>query len=515
MKKKSNTTWDNIENFSKFIGSSYRVNADIIKNYLLANISSALTINNDVITDISSLYLQDKFKYNNAANNSTCINSIIFKQGTVEQELCCRRALGILLIAETDLNLRYKVIKILRKFYPIVYNSVKKNNRKELAEKYIRMDELSREAEARLDAAVYFYFSIYRSSEKVHQAFINSIVTEIENFESYSPLTANIDEELKLHKAEIHEIKLLLEKNYGKIENYKDILFNKNKEVRASGTMGENLFYIDKFDINSIFSNSIAINIDKIILAYIKSGNKNSDSMEILQNISNGIFIKSLLKEYKVTRNLYLQNNEEALYLKIDSLEETLNSAEKEINDLKAASDSHQSEKMMFNETLNNKINKVNKSHKSEITHLEGKIKELEKQLNEEKKSKRELNALREVIFQVNNDYVPTISDKTLKTCITDKKLVIIGGSKDWRRRFREKYPEIQTLHGFNENIDISFLSGADFIFFYTGYMNHATYYKAMNFIRTNQIKFGYIGKTNMELVEQEIIEELQKPQRK
>ena len=37
--------------------------------------------------------------------------------------------------------------------------------------------------------------------------------------------------------------------------------------------------------------------------------------------------------------------------------------------------------------------------------------------------------------------------------------------------------------------------------------MNHSTFHKAMNFIKLNQCKFGYIGKTNIELVEQELIE--------
>jgi hypothetical protein len=41
--------------------------------------------------------------------------------------------------------------------------------------------------------------------------------------------------------------------------------------------------------------------------------------------------------------------------------------------------------------------------------------------------------------------------------------------------------------------------------------MNHSTFHKAMNFIKFNQCKFGYIGKTNMELVEQEMIEKISK----
>ena len=41
--------------------------------------------------------------------------------------------------------------------------------------------------------------------------------------------------------------------------------------------------------------------------------------------------------------------------------------------------------------------------------------------------------------------------------------------------------------------------------------MDHATYYRAINFIRSHEIKFGYIGKTNMDLVEDELIDELGK----
>ena len=50
-----------------------------------------------------------------------------------------------------------------------------------------------------------------------------------------------------------------------------------------------------------------------------------------------------------------------------------------------------------------------------------------------------------------------------------------------------------------------------DYVFFFTGHMSHATYYKAINYIRLNQIPFGYIGKTNLDLVELELIDELEK----
>lgn len=128
-----------------------------------------------------------------------------------------------------------------------------------------------------------------------------------------------------------------------------------------------------------------------------------------------------------------------------------------------------------------------------------------------QKKYRNELNELREYLFNVNNNYTPSNSNKTLDYYIARKNIIIIGGTKEWRRKFRDKYPELRTLSGFNGTFDSNILANYDYVFFYTGFMDHSTYYRAINFIRSNAINFGYIGKTNIELVEDELIDELQK----
>jgi len=142
---------------------------------------------------------------------------------------------------------------------------------------------------------------------------------------------------------------------------------------------------------------------------------------------------------------------------------------------------------------------------------MENRIKELEKKLNEEKSLRLEIESLREYELNLNDNCDNEHSDENLYDYIQNKKIIIIGGDKEWRRRFRIKYPEIRTLNGFNENFDINALNNSDFIFFYTKYMNHSTFHKAMNYIKFNECKFGYIGKTNMNLVEKEIIEKIVK----
>jgi hypothetical protein len=501
----------NIENFSKAISENWKVNAENLKDYIFSNISVGLVKNQEMKKDINKLFVQHRLKYYNATINSSCINHAIMTQGTLEQEIEARKVLGILIAAESDYNLRSAVVKLLRKYYPVIFNSVKKLNKKQLKEKYSQMDSLGREIEARVDAAVYFYFAIYRSAEIVDQGFIISIINDMKAFELSNPIMADIDRELENHRAEVQEIKAIIKREYGKLSSYKDILSSENDYVVELSIILENMFIINKLDINYIFKNSEFLNIDKIILAYIKADKKTMDVKEIIQVIINGIFIQSIINEYKNSRKLYFENNVEMLYDDINNLEAKFEIVQEENNEIKYKLQSLEEEKKLFNDNLNSQISKLNKLHKLETNELENRIKELENQLSEEHKYRSELNTLREYIFEVNNEYSPKTTERSLKEYIVDKKLLIIGGAKDWRRKFREKYPQIRDLNGFNDGFDISILMAADYVFFYTGFMSHATYNKAMGVIRNNQIKFGYIGKTNIELVEEELIEEIQR----
>ncbi|WP_297425444.1 hypothetical protein [Clostridium sp.] len=501
----------NIENFSKMLGEEWNISSSIFKDYILANLSIAITRNKELNKNINKIYKLDIIKYNSAAISSTCIKHVIMTQGTLEQEINGRKALGILLVAETDYILRDTIINLLRKSYPIIFNAVKKHDKRDLAKRYLKMDEITRKTEARLDASIYFYFCLYRSKEIVDQGFVLSIVEDMKYFEFCDPITRIIDKELELHKKEIQEIKNLLKKEFGKINNYKDILRSDLESINEFGEILENIFIINKFDINYLFSNSDFLNIDEIILSYIKRNTGNIDIDVLLQSLISGIFIKSLINEYKNSRNLYFNNSTETSLFEINSLEKKLKKLEEENNNLVTNINALEKENESQNTLLNNITNDLNKKHNFEISTLKSRIEELENQLLSEKKYRNELNEVREYLFKLNNAYVPESTKKTLDYFIARNNIIIIGGTKDWRRKFREKYPTLRTLNGFNGSFDPNILINYDYVFFYTGYMDHATYYRAMNFIRSHDIKFGYIGKTNIDLVEYELIDELEK----
>ena len=442
----------NIESFSKIISEKWNVDGDIIRNYIFSNISLCIARNNVMKKDIEKIYMSDKLKYYNAAINSSCVKYIIIMQGTLEQEIYARRVLGILLEAEFDNSIKSKFIKLLRKYYPNIYNCVKKRNKENLKNKYMKMDIITRNIEARFDAAIYLYFATYTSSELVDQGFIISILKDIEDFEFNNLLNQNIEDELEKYKSEIQEVKTLIKREYGKTFSYKEIIRHNNEYIRNLGCFLEDLFITNKLNINYIFHDSEFINIDKIILSYVRvAENKNPES--IISNVISGIFMQSLLNEYKNVRNLYFQRNGEVLYSELNILEKKLSNVESENNNLKSKVENLNKEKSLYDKNLNYELNKLNNVHKLEMKDMENKIKNLENKLNEEKNLRHELESLIEYKIDLNDNYDNCYLDRNLEDYIRNKKIVIIGGDKEWRRRFRIKYPEIRTLNGFNENL--------------------------------------------------------------
>jgi len=500
----------NITTFSEVICEKWSIDSDIITNYIFANISLCIAKNNDMKKEIDKMYMYDQLKYYNAVTNSKCIEHVIIKQGTLEHELYARKSLGILLEAEYDNNLRSKLIKLLRKYYPIIHNTVKKRDKEKLKNKYMKMDIVTRNLEAKFDAAIYLYFAVYISAETVDHGFIMSILNDIEDFEFGNLMNQDIGNELEKYKTEIQEIKLLIKREYGKIFSYKDIIRHNNENISNLGYFLEDLLTTNKININHIFDEYEFVNIDKIILSYVRV-TKNINIDLIVSSIIGGLFMQPLINEYKNTKKIYVENNSEVTQYELNLAEDKLTSIQNENNNLITKVEELSKEKLLYDKNLNQQLNNLSNIHKQEIESMENRIKELENKLNEEKNLRLEMESLREYELNLNDNCDNEYSDKNLYDYIQNKKIIIIGGDKEWRRRFRIKYPEIRTLNGFNENFDISTLNNSDFIFFYTKYMNHSTFHKAMNYIKFNECKFGYIGRTNTNLVEKEMIDSIRR----
>lgn len=500
----------NVTYFSEIICKQWDINSNILVDYIFSNLSFGIAKNKEIRKEVDKIYNSDQMKYYNAIIDSPCANHVVIKQGTLENELYARKVLGIFLVSEGDNLVRNKIIKLLKKYYPIVYNTVRKLDKDKLKNKYLKMDMITRNIEAKFDAAIYLYLAVYTSSEKVDHGFVTSILSDVEEFEFRSLINQNVEVELERYKLQIQEIKSLIKREYGTISNYKDIITNKNIDISDLGSFFEDLFATNQIDINHIFIDNNFVNIDKIILSYYRA-TKDKNPEKIVSSIISGIFIQMLINEYKATRKSYVENSNEPLTYELKDIEHKLSLLDNENNELKSKLKELNDEIKNNEKKLTYEINNLNNLHKQELNKMESRIKELENKLKEEENLRTEIEALREYelsIIEENNSEDLNIN---LYEHIQNKKIIIIGGDKEWRRRFRIKYPEIRTLNGFNENFDISILNNCDYIFFYTKYMNHSTFHKAMSYIKINKCEFGYIGKTNINLVEKEIIDNIRK----
>lgn len=151
------------------------------------------------------------------------------------------------------------------------------------------------------------------------------------------------------------------------------------------------------------------------------------------------------------------------------------------------------------------------KPYASEISELNNRIRELEKNLETEQAKTPELNALREFAFAVQSEYIPPETTITLAELTKGKRIIIVGGHINWRNKMKERYPAIMFLDGHNASLDVSIFGNADFTLLYTSNMSHKLYYKIIGYLRDKKLRFNYLGRSiNQELLETEIVSILQ-----
>lgn len=128
----------------------------------------------------------------------------------------------------------------------------------------------------------------------------------------------------------------------------------------------------------------------------------------------------------------------------------------------------------------------------------------LEKEIEELNKDMKELYALREAMFS-REEEVLEIEDIHIK--IPSVNALVVGGHENWQLKLKDALPDtFSFLNGKKENFDIKILDNVEYVFMNVNCtMNHATYYKIINYIKSNDVKLVYINSTNINYVMKEI----------
>lgn len=129
-------------------------------------------------------------------------------------------------------------------------------------------------------------------------------------------------------------------------------------------------------------------------------------------------------------------------------------------------------------------------------------IRRLKSQLDDYDNMKKEITALRNHVYKISENDISyrqeEIGELVKKLC--DKKIVIIGGHKNWKSYLRKYFPDWIYLNpessgSVNENV----IQNADYVYFFTDYISHSTYQKFIRKLRGLNISYGYIHSTNIE----------------
>ena len=118
----------------------------------------------------------------------------------------------------------------------------------------------------------------------------------------------------------------------------------------------------------------------------------------------------------------------------------------------------------------------------------------------QEKQKNVELNSLREFMFSLDKE----VEYKNIEVNIDKLKEingVIIGGHEKWQQKMKEYLPKFIFIHTDMLNFDVTALNGVKDVFFYINYLNHAIYYKVIEYIKNKDVKIHYINVQNEDLV--------------
>ena len=252
-------------------------------------------------------------------------------------------------------------------------------------------------------------------------------------------------------------------------------------------------------------------------LVYYPNGKNNAGQVHISDYLV-GFIIMLLSKQIRSMKEFYFRNNSETQYLELQRLENVIDEKNGEIERLKAelAKTEAQGERQRDEiKRLTAEIYKDNKDaikpYASEISSLNARIRELEKDLETEKAKTPELNALREFAFEAQSDYIPAETPVTLAELIYGKMIIVVGGHVNWRNKMKSHYPDITFWDGHSVSLNNTIFDKADFTLFCTSNMSHKLYDKIVGYLRDKKFKFGYLGRSkNQELLEAEIVSILQ-----
>ncbi|MGV8167509.1 MAG: hypothetical protein ACLKAL_08680 [Alkaliphilus sp.] len=461
-------------------------------------VAEALATNKKIEKDINELYKKNKYEAYKKAKESTFYNHTMLCEGSIEREVLNKRVLGLILLEKEDI--KEGVMNIIKKGWMKLYNYIitkKEIDLKKIMQKFFDPNKNDDEINAIITISL-IIAQTHKINVKENTEFASFLIRRKDHYEekdinkSTRFKHATLDKNLKTKSKELKNRIFAEHISIKKIQDMYDI---QDPKIKGHVDILSMIFDTEDIMFPSLTQHIplLSKDIEELTaLYYIK--NKNQNKEEASKFLITGIYIKFMIKAYKEIKNYYFKNNKETMYFEIEKKEEEIYTLSQENIFLTKE-----------NKKLKEEISRLKKEYKESIEReniqIKSTLKKKEKEIERLKQQETELLNLREVIFDKKKEIVATSREIVLP----NSKVLIIGGHEKWRQKIEEKLPETYTtMDGSNENFSIGILKKKH-IFFCTDYMNHAVYYKAINYCRKNKIEVGYLKSNTTKLTIEEI----------
>lgn len=462
--------------------------------------------------EINELYFSNKDKYYELAINHPAYQHEMFNLCAPFVSIMGRRFLGILLDLDNGMT-STRLKKILKSSYKTIYN------RSYHTSKIVTRTDLSgKTGSVALSMSVLNALISWVSENKI----VFSTSTIVKHAISQCAELLCEDKSYTLDYFSSYQDEdsgYTDDDNFNNLKDYlKSIIIDNDIPFSLYHTMHivcklENPFFLTMNDIEDSFDEYQ----NQITSALIEFCYYNNLLIEDLDEQMILIIISIINEMYQLVRIDYY-----ASFLLKDELNvSTVNAQKKQYQDklknLESENKQLKERLASYNENEKEEIKKLKHEHNKEIIRItRDKDALINKQLDiidELKANKSELHNLREFIFSLSNDNVKELDESNhqieLTDIIKDKKIVCIGGHISLTRKLKVLYPMITFVSKELIN-NSSVLNNADYIFFFTIWMNHIEYEIAMNYIEKHNCPFGYLEGENVKRVQLQMLNYLQ-----
>lgn len=227
------------------------------------------------------------------------------------------------------------------------------------------------------------------------------------------------------------------------------------------------------------------------------------DISQLVDMIDSSRYYTSSIQDLNIRKTLLeLEQKDKEKDLVIDEALKTIEKTTKQIDRLE----------IKYQDKNKQEINKLETIHKKETSKLNKQIKELEKKISELEQNQSELYKLRELMFDMKQEEdVKLEKHASLNEILEKNNVVFVGGFSGFHRKLKERFPKLILVHPDQEKIDLSIIRNADYLFFFTQYIGHSIYYRVVNVANANKIKWDYVHFHNLDILEQEIVQKIEK----